>query len=197
MNSPPKDSAGKTADAESAKAMRASCCVMPVEIIADNNHKSGEECCLVTEKTNAPAKAECPASKTLSRKIQRRTVEHILKPEKVNSLQNMQYYYCTDPTCKVVYFSNDNVLYFTVDDIKVKAFAKDKGDDVNVCYCFNWTRGRIKDEIKQTGKSTAALEIAKEIKAGNCACDIKNPKGECCLGDVNKVVKEMTAKQSI
>ncbi len=27
------------------------------------------------------------------------------------------------------------------------------------------------------------------LQAGNCACDIKNPKGECCLGDVNSYVK--------
>lgn len=168
-----------------------SCCTLPVEAIAADQHKCGDECCLVTEKTTAPAKAECPISKTSSRKVQRRTLEHLLKAEKVGSIHNVQYYYCTDPECKVVYFSNESVPYFTVDDVKVKVFAKDKGDNVNVCYCFDWTRGRIKGQIAQTGKSTASLEIAKEVKAGNCACDIKNPKGECCLGDVNSVVKEI------
>jgi hypothetical protein len=83
------------------------------------------------------------------------------------------------------------VPYFTVDDVNVKVLAKDKGDDVNVCYCFDWTRGRIQDEINKTGKSTASLQIAKEVKVGNCACDIKNPKGECCLGDVNGFVKQV------
>ncbi len=84
----------------------------------------------------------------------------------------------------------------TVDDIAVKVFSKDKGDDVNVCYCFNWTRARIKEEITASKKSTASLQIAKEVKAGNCACDIKNPKGECCLGDVNAFVKESFKIQS-
>jgi hypothetical protein len=171
-----------------------SCCALPVEVIVADEHKSGDACCLVTEKTPAPAKAECPISKTSSRKVQRRTLEHLLKPDRVGSIQNVQYYYCTEQTCKVVYFSNQSVPYFTVDDVNVKVFAKDKGDDVNVCYCFDWTRGRIQDEINKTGKSTAPLEIAKEVKAGNCACDIKNPKGECCLGDVNAVVKEEIKK---
>ncbi|MGH7454108.1 MAG: hypothetical protein ACRENG_22335, partial [bacterium] len=71
-----------------------------------------------------------------------------------------------------------------------KVFAKDRGDEVPACYCFDWTRRRIKNEIENTGKSTASMQIAKEVKAGNCACDIKNPKGECCLGDVNLVVKD-------
>lgn len=179
MNSPPKDDA-----------QRASCCSVPVGDITADQHKNGDACCLAAEATSAPARAECPVSKAISRKVQRRTLEHLLKPESIGSVENVQYYYCFDPNCAVVYFSNQSVPYFTVDDVKVKVLAKDKGDDVNVCYCFDWTRGRIKKEIATTGKSTASHEIAREVKAGNCACDIKNPKGECCLGDVNAFVKE-------
>ncbi len=168
-----------------------SCCALPVEVIAADQHKKGDECCLVTEKTPAPTKANCPISKTPSRKVQKRTLEHLLKPEKLAELRDVQYYNCTDPTCKVVYFSNENVSYFSVDDVKVKVYAKVKDDGVNVCYCFDWTRGRIKEQIETTGKSTAAVEIAREVKAGRCSCDLKNPKGECCLGDVNSYVKSL------
>lgn len=151
----------------------------------------------MTEHTSAPARAKCPVSATSSRKVQRITVEHLLKPDKASSIQNVQYYYCTAPDCNVVYFSNEDVPYFTVEDLRVKVLAKDRGDDVNVCYCFEWTRGRIRNEIEQTGKSTASLQIAKEVKAATCLCDIKNPKGECCLGDVNSFVKEvLSARES-
>jgi len=170
-----------------------SCCAQPVEVIAADRHKSGEDCCLVTEKTPAPVKAACPISGTLSRKVQHRTLEHLLKPAKISSLRHVQYFYCKEPICNVIYFSNENVPFFATDDVAVKVFVKDQGDDVPVCYCFNWTRARIKQQIRETGKSTAAIEIAREIKAGNCACDIKNPKGECCLGDINLFVKEVLA----
>jgi len=170
-----------------------SCCVQPVEVIAADQHKSDENCCLIVEKTLAPTRAECPVSRTLSRKVQRRTLEHLLKPDKLDSLRNVQYYYCKEPTCNVVYFSNENAPFFSTDEAAVKVFVKDQGDDVPVCYCFNWTRARIKQQIRETEKSTAAIEIAREIKAGNCACDIKNPKGECCLGDINLFVKEVLA----
>lgn len=173
-----------------------SCCVNPIEIIAEDKHKTDEQCCLVKDVTPAPAQAECPVSKSLSRKVQRRTLEHLLKPEKSGEIQNVQYYYCAAPDCKIVYFSNETVPYFTIDDVSVKVSSKDKGDDVNVCYCFNWNRARIKEELASTGKSTASLQIAKEVKAGNCACDIKNPKGECCLGDVNSFVKSLTSPLS-
>jgi len=173
-----------------------SCCTQPAEVIAADQHH-GESCCLVEEKTPAPSRAACPVSKTLSRKIQRRTLEHLLKPEMLGSLRNAQYYYCKEPACDVVYFSNEKVPFFSIDDVAVKVFAKDQGDDVPVCYCFDWTRARIKQEIEETGQSTAALEIAREIKAGHCACDIKNPKGECCLGEVNSFVKEMMSKKNL
>jgi hypothetical protein len=166
-----------------------SCCSQPLEVIAADQHRSGESCCLVEEKTPAPTRAACPVSGTFSRKIQHRTLEHLLKPEKLASLLDVQYYYCQAPACSVVYFSNEKVPLFTTDDLTVKVFVKDHGDEVPVCYCFNWARGRIKQQITETGHSTAALEIAREIKAGHCACDVRNPKGECCLGDVNAVVK--------
>lgn len=167
-----------------------SCCTLPVDMIAANQHKQDDTCCLVTEKTLAPPRAECPISHTSSRKVQLRTLEHLLKLAWLAAIQNVQYYYCTEPTCDVVYFSNEDVPHFIKDDLQVKIFTKDKGDDVNVCYCFDWTRGKIRQEIAETGNSTASLEIAQKIKAALCACDVKNPKGECCLGDVNAVVKE-------
>lgn len=168
-----------------------SCCVQPIEVIAEDRHKSGEDCCLLTEKTPAPVKAACPISKTLSRKVQRRTLEHVLKPSQRGAIREAQYYFCHDPSCRLVYFSNEEAPAFSVDDLAVKVFAKDRGDEVPVCYCFDWTRGRIKQEIEATGHSTASLAIAREIKTGNCACDVKNPKGECCLGEVNAFVKEL------
>ncbi|KAA0220234.1 (2Fe-2S)-binding protein [candidate division KSB1 bacterium] len=167
-----------------------SCCTQPIDVIVADQHH-GESCCLVEEKTPAPAKAACPVSGTLSRKVQRRTMEHLLKLEKIDAIQKVQYYFCKEPACNVVYFSNENVPFFAIGDVAVKVFVKDRGAEAPVCYCFDWTRAHIKQQISKTGKSTAALEIAREIKAGNCACDIKNPKGECCLGDVNAFVKEV------
>jgi hypothetical protein len=135
--------------------------------------------------------ATCPVSGTLSHRVQRRTVEHLIRSDRLSDIRDVQYYYCTDPDCRVVYFPGEQAPYFLVQDVTVKVLTKDTGDDVNVCYCFDWTRGRIKDEIRQSGKSTASVEIAGEIKAGSCACDIKNPRGECCLGDINSFVRRV------
>jgi hypothetical protein len=168
-----------------------SCSVRPVEVIAADLHKVHYECCLATEQTPEAARAKCPDCDTLSRKVQRRTVESLLKPDRKLLLGTVQYYLCPDAQCGVVYFSSNNSQKIRRDDMSVKVFSKDSGDDVPVCYCFGWTRKRIRTEISNTGKSSAALSIAQEIHAGGCACDLKNPKGECCLGDVHMIVKDL------
>lgn len=76
-------------------------------------------------------------------------------------------------------------------DLKVPVFQKDLKEDVPACYCFNWTRARIREEIKQTGKSEAVLEISMHIKANRCGCEVNNPQGSCCLGNVSSFIKQV------
>jgi len=57
---------------------------------------------------------------------------------------------------------------------------------------FNHTVGSISSEITESGKTTAVEEITAGIKAGQCACDIRNPQGDCCLGNVRAFVKDFS-----
>lgn len=69
-------------------------------------------------------------------------------------------------------------------------------DPIPICYCFGFTRKDIEDEIAETGRSTVADRITVEVRAGRCACELKNPSGKCCLGSIKRVVKDyMRANQ--
>ena len=50
------------------------------------------------------------------------------------------------------------------------------------------SRGQIEHEWRATGETTVPQRIAAEIKVGNCACEVRNPAGRCCLGEVNQAV---------
>jgi hypothetical protein len=54
----------------------------------------------------------------------------------------------------------------------------------------NGKSSRAQDEITATGRSTIAERISAEVKAGNCACEVKNPSGKCCLGSVTRVTQD-------
>jgi len=149
------------------------------------------ECSVVSEIIDAPAKSECPLSGTLSMKVLHETLENLIVHDKRHLIsRDVQYYYCSEPDCLVVYFSNGEVPVFEKSDLIVKVFSKDYQEDVQVCYCFDWTRKSITDQIKTTGSSTAFIEITEELRAGNCECEIQNPKGACCLGDIQNFMEE-------
>jgi len=40
--------------------------------------------------------------------------------------------------------------------------------------------------LKTSGDATILECISAEVKAGDCACELRNPSGKCCLGDVTK-----------
>lgn len=140
---------------------------------------------------DAPAKSACPLSGTLSMKVFHETLENLIVDDKQHLIsKDVQYYYCSEPDCLVVYFSKGEAPVFEKSDLTVKVFCKDDQEDVHVCYCFDWTRKRIRDQIETTGSSTAFNEITEEVSACNCECEIQNPKGACCLGDVQNFMKE-------
>lgn len=65
-----------------------------------------------------------------------------------------------------------------------------------MCYCFEVTEADIGREIAATGASTAMDKITTHVKAGRCACEIKNPQGTCCLGNVAAIVSAGIGSQA-
>ncbi len=53
------------------------------------------------------------------------------------------------------------------------------------------TVASARKEIALTGRSTVVASITAEIRAGHCTCEIRNPAGICCLGEVCKRIKEL------
>jgi hypothetical protein len=149
------------------------------------------ECCTVNKPGPvAPSVMNCPASGTRSKKVDLLTVKSLVRHLKF-AMPPTQYYFCTSPGCEVVYFSsNPEAPAFSRNDLLVPVTAKESGEAAPVCYCFGVNRRRIREEVESTGRCLAAEDIKAEIQAGRCACEVKNPSGKCCLGDVIRVVQE-------
>jgi len=106
-------------------------------------------------------------------------------------MPNVQYYFCEAQDCDVVYFALDSQApIFHRGGLLVRVGAKATADPIPVCYCFGFSRKDIEDEIAESSRSTIAERISAEIRAGNCACEVKNPSGKCCLGNVTHLVQD-------
>lgn len=147
------------------------------------------QCCSLP-KVVAPNSAVCRVCGQKGKAVQRITPEHLLLENQAAKLRAAPYFFCPTSTCEVVYFSNETRQYFTKKDVRVRVGIKENQDPIPVCYCFDFSREKIFDEIQATGQSAAAAYISEKVRAGECACEIKNPSGRCCLGEVNKTIKE-------
>jgi hypothetical protein len=131
----------------------------------------------------------CPKNGARSKRVDLLTVKGLVRKLPLG-MPRSQYYFCDSPDCEVVYFPLDaEGPVFRKEDLLVRVGAKEKAGLIPICYCFGFTRQDIRDEIRETGKSTVAERIAAEIKAGNCACEFKNPSGKCCLGEITRTAK--------
>jgi hypothetical protein len=110
------------------------------------------------------------------------TVKSLLTYEALARLQPEEvFFFCADPACATVYYSSRQT--FTTDDVRVKVYPKDPSSETPLCYCFGWNKARLDEQI-QRNQVSAVQEIRGHIKAKRCACELRNPQGSCCLGNV-------------
>ena len=140
-----------------------------------------ESCCTVKAATRT-SPTHCPECGKSGRLVDRITVKAMLRPEALMRLSASGHRFCPTPECPVVYFGVDEV--FAREEVVVPVFHKEAAGERAVCYCFAVSEGDIRRELAETGRSTAADRITALVKAERCACEVKNPQGSCCLGNV-------------
>ena len=149
------------------------------------------DCCAEDSKQcAAPAVMACPANGARSKQVDILTVRSLVRRLPLG-MPAAQYYFCESRECDVVYFGADpQAPVFRREDLLVRVGVKEESDLIPVCYCFGFSRKDIQAEVVETGRSAIALRITAEVKEGRCACEVKNPSGQCCLGDVRQVVRD-------
>ncbi len=143
-------------------------------------------------RTCIPARATrtCPASGTAGTSVELQTVKALLNTAALQRLEPSAYRFCPSAACDVVYF-DDQGRTFSTADLRVGVWQKQAASDHTVCYCFGENEADIREEIACDGRSRAVERVRAHIQAGRCACEIRNPRGACCLGDITAVVKRL------
>lgn len=160
-----------------------------------NPTQSAESGDVVVGGEHRSASSKCPKCASKGRPVERQTILHHVKNEKLEQVNGEAYRFCADPDCEVVYYG-DGGTRFLIHDLRELVSAKVSGDKRPICYCFDFTEGDARKEIDLTGSSTISLTVSRLIKAGMCACEVRNPSGACCLGEVSKTEKRLTVKST-
>ena len=166
--------------------MTDSCCCPP---------EAGNSVCdLPTQNFQRPTRAvnACPECGKVGKLVQGQTVKALLSVS-LREVQNVQHIFCRTQTCPVVYFSADGEQTFTVEDVGERVYQKEpEAEDVFVCYCFRHTMSDLR-RASPEDRTSIVEDINTGIDAGQCACDLQNPQGSCCLGNVRSMIKRLEA----
>ncbi len=138
----------------------------------------------------------CPVCQTKGKAVNTQTVKAMLAVS-LTTLRAGSYHFCRTPDCPVVYFATDGQQIFRESDLRERVYQKHSSDDaVWVCYCFRHSLGTIHANLATTGVSTVIDQIKAGIAAEQCGCDIRNPQGDCCLGNVLALLKRLKTDTS-
>lgn len=137
-------------------------------------------CCSSNQKSqNRNTYHRCPGNGKEYSTISSRTVMHqVYQPWQYDLYGNL-YYFCNDPNCEIVYFTDQN---FTINknSLRSQIGQKETSERRILCYCFGITEEQF---LKDASLKNYVISATKEKK---CACEIKNPSGRCCLRDFPK-----------
>ncbi|MHB1845685.1 MAG: putative iron-sulfur cluster-binding metallochaperone [Deltaproteobacteria bacterium] len=153
------------------------------------------DCCSVPPSQAKPkavrrdARTPCPRCGAVGTEVADETMVALLKPGLAAPLLALDRRFCRTPSCEILYYGADG-RFVEKGAATVRVGLKETLDPVQLCYCFDFTRADVRQELAETGTTTIPARITAEVRAGRCACEVKNPSGRCCLGEVNKAVKE-------
>lgn len=147
-----------------------------------------DDCCSLPRPGGRP-KATCPESGTRGRPVAEMTLRSLLRAGPASRLASAaEYCLCEAPDCDVVYFDTSGTSLFRRTDLTVRVGFKETSSPRPICYCFGHTVESIQAGIAETGSSSVVERITAEVRAGRCRCELANPTGRCCLGEVRRVV---------
>ena len=132
-------------------------------------------CCSSTNCNVIPLeKHTCPSNGKQYKTIPTRTVTHHVKRPWDFDTDGKVFYFCDDPECNVVYFTNvDSVI--TTSEMRTDVGIKSESPESMLCYCYGITQADFKENpsIKDF--------VIEQTKLGLCSCETSNPSGKCCL----------------
>lgn len=153
-------------------------------------HTDGvSDCCCPEPEVHA--RASCPSCSARATPVEVSTLKALLTPPALAQLQLGSFHFCASPGCDTVYFSDAGQLFRT-SDVRVAVWQKQRPGARTLCYCFGENETDMQQEVNEQGLTSAIARVRRHIADRRCACEVRNPRGVCCLGDLTSAVKRLS-----
>jgi hypothetical protein len=132
------------------------------------------DCCCPDKAANT--KQICPECGIACKSVSMPTLYHQIRFPENQSLLPDNYYFCQSKTCSVGYFSNTG---HSIPKTWLRSYQAIQDDAI--CYCFNISNDQYLSALKAQRAEQIKDFVIQRTQAGECACEIRNPSGQCCL----------------
>ena len=129
----------------------------------------------------------CPRCGSAGRSIQLITVKSLLTARALERLTLNEHRFCATPDCEVVYFSEET-LFGREDVSSTRVFRRS-------LQAAAWSAIASRSQ-RMTPTPRPNRVSGTHVQAGRCACELRNPEGRCCLGNLRAVTRVTAAEVS-
>jgi Zinc binding domain len=132
------------------------------------------DCC--ANSSTKTSSQTCPQCGATCKSVELRTLYHQVKFPANQGIISGNYYFCPSKDCVVAYFSTAG------NSIPKQQLAthQDIQND-KLCYCFDITTADYLKALKTHEAEIIKNFVTEKTKSGDCACEVRNPSGQCCL----------------
>ena len=129
---------------------------------------------------------DCPQCGVSCKNISMKTIFHQIRFPEILEVSEGNYHYCAEKTCSVGYFSQEGVIILKE---QLRAFGEPQNN--RLCYCFDVNTEQYINALKGNSVDKIKKFVIQKTKSGDCACEIRNPSGQCCLASFKQLEKNL------
>ena len=135
---------------------------------------------------------KCAQCGTACKSVEMRTVYHHVRFPENQRITSDNYFFCPSKECPAGYFSTAGII---IPSQQLKSHQEIQED--KLCYCFDIYAADYLNALQTNNAELIKDFVIQRTKSGECACEIRNPSGQCCLAQFKHLEKEYSSKSSV
>lgn len=129
----------------------------------------------------------CPGCGTTCKSVEIQTLYHQVKFPENQGIISESYYFCPSKDCATAYFS---VAGNSIPKRQLTSYQDIQQD--KLCYCFDIDTDDYLAAINTHQAKATKNFVIQRTKSGECACNLRNPSGQCCLAKFKQLENDLT-----
>lgn len=142
------------------------------------------DCC--NPQTPSKTTQTCPECGSVCKSVGMPTLYHQVRFPENQGLVADTYHFCAAKQCSIAYFSIDGQRIAKQHLRTCTEIQNDK-----LCYCFDIDAGQYLSAMRANQFAPIKDFVIQRTKVGECACEIRNPSGQCCLAHFKALEKAL------